>query len=91
MRGWRLDSALLSLVCGASLCLCGASAFAWGDEGHEVIAGAKLHAYGLLPPPAARDHYELSARYVSDATAVTAEQLSKAGVRLAWLLNQSLH
>jgi hypothetical protein len=32
----------------------------------------------------------LPAAYVADATAVTAEQLSKAGVRLAYVLNQAL-
>jgi len=36
-------------------------------------------------------HYELTAAYVADATAVTAEQLRKAGVRLAFVLNQALH
>jgi hypothetical protein len=61
------------------------------DWALETFSVAKMHAYGLLPPPAARDHYELSDPYVSDATAVTAEQLSKAGVRLAWLLNHELH
>jgi hypothetical protein len=49
-----------------------------------------LHAYGLLPAADRPNHYELTAAYVGDATAVTAEQLSKAGVRLAYLLNQSL-
>jgi hypothetical protein len=34
--------------------------------------------------------YELSQGYVDDATAVTAEQLSKAGVRLAFMLNRAL-
>ena len=52
----------------------------------------KQHAYGLLPraEPRRGSHYELSQAYVDDATAVTAEQLSKAGVRLAFLLNRAL-
>jgi hypothetical protein len=37
-----------------------------------------------------RSRYQLSQAYVDDATAVTAEQLSKAGVRLAFLLNRAL-
>jgi hypothetical protein len=61
------------------------------DWALETFSVAKLHAYGVLPSPVTRDHYELSDQYVSDATAVTAEQLSKAGVRLAWMLNHELH
>jgi len=59
----------------------------WAMESFSV---AKSHAYGLLPAPSTANHYQLSAEYVSDATAVTAEQLSKAGVRLALMLNQAL-
>ncbi len=61
------------------------------DWAMESFLVAKSHVYGSLPSPVTWDHYELSAKYVSDATAVTAEQLSKAGVRLAWMLNQKLH
>ena len=61
------------------------------DWAMETFFVAKSHAYGLLPAASAPNHYELSSVYVSDATAVTAEQLSKAGVRLAFLLNQALH
>jgi hypothetical protein len=50
-----------------------------------------------VPPGAASpggaspgSQYQLSQGYVDDATAVTAEQLSKAGVRLAFLLNRAL-
>ena len=49
---------------------------------------AKAYAYAPLLATGRPDHYELSAAYVADATAVTAEQLSKAGVRLAYLLNR---
>jgi hypothetical protein len=59
----------------------------WGMESWSV---AQRHAYGLLPGASAPDYYELSEAYVSDATAVTAEQLSMAGIRLAWLLNRAL-
>jgi S1/P1 Nuclease len=58
---------------------------AWAMESWSV---AKRHAYGLLPRASAPDYYELPEAYVSDASAVTAEQLSKSGVRLAWLLNR---
>jgi hypothetical protein len=59
----------------------------WAMESYSV---AKSHTYGLLPAPKPANHYQLSAGYVSDATTVTAEQLSKAGVRLALLLNRAL-
>jgi hypothetical protein len=61
------------------------------DWALESFAVAKSHAYGLLPRPLSPYHYELTAAYVADATGVTAEQLSKAGVRLAFVLNQALH
>ncbi len=60
------------------------------DWAHESFLLAKTHAYGNLPEPAATGEYKLSAAYVADATRITAEQLSKAGVRLAYVLNKSL-
>jgi hypothetical protein len=59
----------------------------WAMESYSL---AKSHAYGLLPAAGTPYHYELDAAYVADATAVTAEQLSKAGVRLAFVLNRAL-
>jgi hypothetical protein len=56
----------------------------------ETFDAAKQHAYGRLPAASSPNHYELTASYVSDAMTVTAEQLSKAGVRLAYILNTSL-
>ena len=61
------------------------------DWAGESFAVAKDHSYGLLPVADSPNHYQLSAAYVSDATIVTREQLSKAGVRLAFLLNRALH
>jgi hypothetical protein len=61
---------------------------AWAMETYDV---AKSHAYGLLPAADSSNRYELSDAYVADATAVTAGQLSKAGVRLAFVLNRALH
>jgi hypothetical protein len=75
------------------------------DWALETYAVSKKYAYGPLspasggavPPGAASpggaspgSQYQLSQGYVDDATAVTAEQLSKAGVRLAFLLNRAL-
>ncbi len=66
------------------------SAGASVDWAMETYSVAKSHAYGLLPAPMPANDYQLSADYVTDATTVTAEQLSKAGVRLAVLLNRAL-
>jgi hypothetical protein len=58
---------------------------------------ARQVAYGELPEPEVggrrgrtRLTYRLSAAYERDASAVVALQLSRAGVRLAWLLNRAL-
>ena len=56
----------------------------------ESFDAAKRHSYGLLPAASSPNHYVLSADYITDATALAGEQLSKAGVRLAYVLNQSL-
>jgi hypothetical protein len=61
-----------------------------GDWAMETYAIAKQHSYGRLPAPDSPNYYELSATYVEDATVVTREQLSKAGVRLAAVLNRAL-
>jgi hypothetical protein len=60
------------------------------DWAFEAYSTAKAHTYGLLGAANGSGQYELSAVYVADATAVTAEQLSKAGVRLAFVLNRAL-
>jgi hypothetical protein len=60
------------------------------DWALETFSVAKTHAYGLLPAPTTAHHHELAESYVVDATGITAEQLSKAGVRLAFVLNQAL-
>jgi len=59
----------------------------WAMESFEI---ARQHAYASLPAASSAGHYELSASYINDAVTVAAEQLSKAGVRLAYVLNQSL-
>ncbi len=61
----------------------------WAIESYGI---AKAHAYGLPPAGETRGepYYLLPQAYIADATQVTAEQLSKAGVRLAFLLNHAL-
>ncbi len=63
------------------------TAVQWAMESFDV---ARQHAYGPLPAASSPNHYELSAQYISEATAQAGEQLSKAGVRLAYVLNESL-
>jgi len=60
------------------------------DWALESYAVASAHAYGMLPSPDAFDQYRLTDAYIEDAVAVTAEQLKKAGVRLAAMLNRCL-
>jgi S1/P1 Nuclease. len=47
-------------------------------------------AYGELPPPGPDGVHQLGPAYDAAARKVVAEQLEKAGVRLAWLLNRAL-
>ena len=47
-------------------------------------------AYGRLPPPNTHDNFRLTDDYVSTAANDVSLQLSKAGVRLAMILNQAL-
>ncbi len=65
----------------------GGTAADWAAESFGV---ARNHSYGPLPEPDSSNRYQLSQAYVSDATKVTQEQLSKAGVRLAFVLNRTL-
>jgi hypothetical protein len=59
----------------------------WALESYSI---GKAQVYGLLPARSGGSDYQLSDQYVSNATAVTAQQLSKAGVRLAFVLNRAL-
>ena len=60
------------------------------DWALEAFAVAKDDAYGHLPRPNARGRFQLSDDYVTMATQDVAMQLSKAGVRLAFVLNRAL-
>ena len=59
----------------------------WVLESHEV--GGRI-AYGRLPNRRYGGRYRLSDSYLSAATSAAATQLSRAGVRLALVLNNSL-
>jgi S1/P1 Nuclease len=59
----------------------------WAKESFQV---AKDDAYGQLPERSARGTYRLTDEYVTSATDDVAQQLSKAGVRLAFVLNKAL-
>lgn len=60
------------------------------DWAQESFAVGRDIAYGLLPPPNQRGSYRLPPSYTDAATQAVSEQLSKAGVRLAVVLNQAL-
>jgi hypothetical protein len=60
------------------------------DWAKESFALAKNDAYGQLPPAGAHGNFLLSNDYVTTATNDVAVQLSKAGVRLATILNRAL-
>jgi hypothetical protein len=59
----------------------------WAMESFRV---AKDDAYGQLPPPNARGSFRLPDAYIAMARRDVAMQLSKAGVRLAAVLNKAL-
>jgi hypothetical protein len=60
------------------------------DWALETFAVARASVYAPLPPANEWGSYRLSAGYVANATAAVATQLSRAGVRLALLLNEAL-
>jgi hypothetical protein len=60
------------------------------DWAMESFRLAKDDAYGGLPPPNARGSYRLTDTYVATARRDVAMQLSKAGVRLARILNRAM-
>jgi hypothetical protein len=58
------------------------------DWAQESFGVAKSDSYGQLPEPNARGSFRLSDDYVGEATQDVSLQLSKAGVRLALILNR---
>jgi hypothetical protein len=59
----------------------------WAMESFQV---AKNDAYGQLPDPSSKGVYRLDDDYMATATQDVAIQLSKGGVRLAFILNKVL-
>ncbi len=60
------------------------------DWAMESFAVARDDVYAKLPQPGRRWTYRLNQEYIDMATAAVARQLSKAGVRLAFVLNTAL-
>jgi hypothetical protein len=60
------------------------------DWAMEAFALARRDAYGLLPPPGDQGTYALPSAYTDQAERDVALQLSRAGVRLAFVLNRTL-
>jgi len=60
------------------------------DWAMEAFAIARSDAYGLLPPSGDEGAYALPPEYAEQAARDVALQLSRAGVRLAMVLNQAL-
>ncbi len=60
------------------------------DWARDTFGVALRTTYGKLPAPLADGGYALDAAYVAAATRATSLQLSKAGVRLAQVLNTAL-
>jgi hypothetical protein len=60
------------------------------DWAMEAFALARGDAYGLLPQPRDQSMYSLPPAYVEQAVRDVALQLSRAGVRLALILNRAL-
>jgi hypothetical protein len=68
-------------------------AWAYGtgaDWAGETFALARDHSYGMLPTAGADGIYALPPACVDTATRDVALQLSKAAIRLAFLLNRAL-
>jgi S1/P1 Nuclease len=63
------------------------SASDWAMDSFEI---AKDDVYGQLPEPSSKHVYRLSDDYMATATQDVAIQLSKGGVRLAFILNKAL-
>jgi hypothetical protein len=59
------------------------------DWAMEAFALARSDAYGLLPPPDDHGKYSLPSAYTEQAEHDVGLQLSRAGVRLAFVLNRT--
>lgn len=61
-----------------------------GDWARESVGVARAHSYAGLPAPGDDGRRTLTPAYLADATQAAKQQLRKAGVRLAWVLNKTL-
>jgi hypothetical protein len=59
------------------------------DWAMEAFGLAREHAYGLLPQPNGEGTYSLPPTYIQQAVQDVPLQLSRAGVRLAFVLNKA--
>jgi len=60
------------------------------DWAQEAFAFAKSDANGKLPVAGPGGSHHLTAAYITDSSGVAAQQLSRAGVRLTFVINQAL-
>lgn len=66
----------------------GGSPREWAQESFSI---ARTQIYDVLPAPDESGHYTLAANDVDHAKSIANEQLVKAGLRLAWLLERELN
>ena len=60
------------------------------DWARESFAVARARTYARLPAPGDDGRHPLTPTYLADATLAAKQQLRRAGVRLAWVLNTAL-
>jgi nuclease S1 len=60
------------------------------DWALETYAISEVNTYGPLPAPDSKGLYKPPTSCVTNAKGVVADRLSKAGVRLAFVLNEAL-
>jgi len=63
------------------------TAATWAQESFQI---AKTQVYGKLPKPSSSGSYSLPSTYVKASGSIVSTQLSRAGVRLASVLNKAL-
>jgi hypothetical protein len=83
-----IANSLIAAITSAQLTQWGqGDAAAWAQEAYQASA---VNAYGKLPAPNSDGSYTLSSSYVSNAKTIVKQQLSRAGVRLAYVVNTAL-
>ena len=90
---WNSDRVVLSMHNAEPITPAQAQAWARGtatDWALEAFAIGRDDAYGRLPPPTRRYTYRLTPAYIDMSVRDVRLQLSRAGVRLASVLNGAL-